>query len=500
MVAVAERLDAQTDEPGEVDESVLPRRLLWAATAIFFVVLTALILYRHGHIGTRAFDLGIFDQGLWLLSEGETPFVTVRGLHLFADHSSFLMIPLVPLYWIWSDVRVLLMLTAFAMAAGGPLVYKAARAEGVATWPAAALGLSYLLLPAVQWQVWDAFHPETLAVPLLLAAYLLALRRHWAWALVFLALVLLAKEDAALVVVPLALYLGIRFRQRWLAIGGVTLGITALLLNFGVLLPHWSPTGELIYAGRYPAFGDSLTSIASGVITSPGEVITTALGEGRWVYLVGMILPMILALAAPEVLIVAVPTYLANVLSIHYYQSQVEYHYTAYIISVVAIAAIVGTRRLLRWSRGRQRAVRWRNSLVAIGLIAAFTGSIVGGPWPTFRNNPWAGHAPDSALVTEALAVVPADAAVAADFRLVPHLTHRLTVYEFPNPVVTRNWSVNGMNPPPPDDFDWIIVRANLAGMDELFTDELDKLTSTGEFVAVVENVEVTVWQRASSQ
>ena len=38
-----------------------------------------------------AFDMGIFDQGVWLLSRFKEPFVTILGLNLFGDHTVFIM-------------------------------------------------------------------------------------------------------------------------------------------------------------------------------------------------------------------------------------------------------------------------------------------------------------------------------------------------------------------------------------------------------------------------
>lgn len=480
--------------PPDTAERLLAPRLMMAATAAFVLLFSILVLYKHAHLGTRAFDLAIFDQGLWLLSQGETPFVTVRGLHLFADHTSFLLIPLVPLYWIWADVRVLLILTVLAMAAGGPLVYAAARGEGLERRMAAALGTSFLLLPAVQWQIWDVFHPEALAVPLLLAAYVLAQRCRGGWALAMLAVVLLAKEDAALVVVPLSIYLGWRFRAKWLAIGGTILGVAALFLSFWVLLPHWSPTGELIYTGRYQAFGDSMAEIMWGVLTSPVEVVKTALSDGGWLYLIGLLLPAALALLAPEVLLIGVPTLLANLLSRHFYQAELRYHYTAYLIAVVAIAAVVGTRRLLAWQS--RRSGGWPRTIISGLIAAALLGSVIGGPWGIGNANPWAGHAPRSDLVAEALAVIPADGAVAADSRVVPHLAHRRTVYVFPNPIVLSNWSAGNYDRPEPDDFDWLVVRSDLVGMDEEFLDAFRRVVVSGAFQTVIRNDELMVLHR----
>jgi hypothetical protein len=47
----------------------------------------------HARSGTFGFDLGIFDQGVWLLSRFRDSFVTIRGLPLFGDHTSWECMP-----------------------------------------------------------------------------------------------------------------------------------------------------------------------------------------------------------------------------------------------------------------------------------------------------------------------------------------------------------------------------------------------------------------------
>ena len=479
-------------------ESRAPIYALGVATVSFVALFTVLVLYKHAHLGTRAFDLGIFDQGLWLLSEGETPFVTIRGLHLFGDHTSFLLYPLVPLYWVWADVRILLILTVLAMAAGGPLVYAAARAEGLGRAPAAVLGGSFLLLPAVQWQIWDVFHPETLTIPILLAAYLLALRRRPAWALLALAVALLAKEDTALIVIPLAIYLGFRARSKLLGWGGVALGLVAFWLSFGVFLPHWSPTGELIYSGRYARFGEGFADLAWGLVTSPLAVAGELLAADSLIYQAGLLVPFLVALAAPRVLLIGVPTLLANVLSIHLYQAKLEYHYTAYLIVVVAIAGVVGAKRILH--RPSPITIKHRRQAMALVVVAAAIGSVVGGPWGIGVRNPWEGHADSADLVAAALDVIPPDAAVAADSRLAVHLAHRQTIYAFPNPMIRQNWSVAEAPPPPRHDFEWLAVRSDLEGMSTQFMAAYAEAMESGAFEVVFSNAEVVVWQRVEER
>ena len=321
------------------------RAVVWVAAGVFVVVFGLLILHRHRTFGTFNFDLGIFDQGLWLLSRAETPFITLRGLHLFGDHSSYLMLPVVPLYWVLPDVRAMLILTVAVLALGAPVVWAAARGEGLSPTVSAALAVGYLFHPATQWSTWDNFHPETLTIPLLIGAFALGQRNRFVAMVALLVLVLAAKEDAALVVVPFAIYVWWRWRRPVVAVAVAALAVGAFLLNTLVLLPMFSPTGELIYTGRYAQFGEGLGGALVGMVTNPGKVVAELATIDRLGYLAGMLLPLATCLFAPELLAVGLPITLANLLSIHVYQHELKWHYTSYLIAVVAMAAVVGARR-----------------------------------------------------------------------------------------------------------------------------------------------------------
>ena len=56
-----------------------PRVVLFLAMAVFTIVFGRLVVLRHQRFGTFDFDLGIYDQAVWLLAHGHG-FDTVRGL------------------------------------------------------------------------------------------------------------------------------------------------------------------------------------------------------------------------------------------------------------------------------------------------------------------------------------------------------------------------------------------------------------------------------------
>ncbi len=136
---------------------------------------------RQSRFGTFSFDLGIYDQGAWLLSHGKDPFVTVRGLELFGHHVNPILFLFAPFYRLGAGPGFLLVVQVLVQASGAAAVYLlardrfAARADGVSTaadrWLAAALGTVLLLNPTYQWLTWEFFHPDALAVAPLLFAY-----------------------------------------------------------------------------------------------------------------------------------------------------------------------------------------------------------------------------------------------------------------------------------------------------------------------------------------
>ena len=334
--------------------------VVWVGTAVFAAVHAALIVGRYHRYGVYTFDFGIFDQGLWLLSRFEDPFVTLRGLNLFADHSSYIMVLLAPLYWVWADPRLLLVVTVVALAAAGPLVYAIGRRLGVRPGLAAAIAMAFLAHPAMRWATWDNFHPELLVLPLMLGALFLILNERPWWAFGLVAMALTAKEDVALIVVPFGLWVAWRYHRR-AGLVMATVAVAAFALNFLVLLPAFSPTGEVLYTGRYTEYGTSAFGIIGGVATSPGTVLSDVTRSDSLAYLRDMVLTAPTSLAAPLILLIGLPITMANALSTHFYQIDIRYHYTIYLLTVVGIAALFGARWLqARASRAAYRAGSWR--------------------------------------------------------------------------------------------------------------------------------------------
>ncbi len=112
--------------------------------------------------------MGIFVQGVWLLNQGETPFVTLRGSHLLGDHFSVVLYLLAPVYRLFPHPATLLWLQTIALSTGALPVYLLAAQRLGSRWWGALLALVYLMYPPLQYLNLFDVHPESFAVPSLL--------------------------------------------------------------------------------------------------------------------------------------------------------------------------------------------------------------------------------------------------------------------------------------------------------------------------------------------
>ena len=98
-----------------------------SAAAIFFLCSSL----RHALFQSTAFDLGIFDQAIYLISQNQTPFSSLMGIHILGDHAAVIYYPLAWLYKISPDVHWLLLVQAVALSLGAWRSWSLARLAGL---------------------------------------------------------------------------------------------------------------------------------------------------------------------------------------------------------------------------------------------------------------------------------------------------------------------------------------------------------------------------------
>jgi uncharacterized membrane protein len=435
----------------EAGRSRLPSSLVWAiaiAATIFF----ACSSLRHALFQSTAFDLGIFDQAIYLLSQNQTPFSSLMGIHILGDHAAVIYYPLALLYKIYPDVHWLLLVQAVALSLGAWPSWSLARLAGLNQEQSRAIALIYLLYPVVfNINLFD-FHPEVIALPALLAAILAARLNKLMWFCSAILLVLSCKAVLSITVAAIGLWLFFfEKKQRFGAIA-LLLGVAWFLIASQKIIPYFSGS-EVAGVGRYSYLGKSVLEIIINLILKPQLVLGKILSSDTFKYLFVLTLPVIwlllpfsrkINLKYLTALIPAIPTLIINILSDLPFQRSLAYQYSVPIVPFLILAIIA-----------KEQAIKNTNILNQPLSSAANTAKL------QFKNiqipQLWLGMQLPKAMIIwsliiflllgeskdfilyanrldtwqatrEAVAQVKPQSSILTDNRLAPHFAHRPTV------------------------------------------------------------------------
>ena len=390
-----------------------------AATVVLIVLTIGFVWLFYGmavdlHAGMRTHkaDLGQIDQAVWNSSRGRFVEQTDNGYIAtrMTDHVEPILALISPVFWLWNDVRALLLVQVLFVAAGAWLVYllsmrqfekfltPAARTRIWETEPlrsqtrpvALALALAFLLAPQLQSAVLTEFHAAPLAVPLILWAFWAVDARRWGQFAVAALLTAAVKEEMALLAAGLGVWALWRAwydgrtqptradARRGIVTGALVAGVALawfVTATFVIVPAHAADVygvAESGYFQRYGALGDSPLDIFRSFFTQPQLVWQIATERARVAYLIGLLAPFgFLALLAPEILLLSLPLLLANLLSAYPAQYYGEFHYSAPVVAYVAAAAAYGAGRL--WRALARRTARTSGSFQHLPAAGAGT-------------------------------------------------------------------------------------------------------------------------------
>jgi uncharacterized membrane protein len=433
----------------------LPVALLVVAYVVRFGLLSVQVYDGYASPG---YDMGVFDQGVWLLSRFHAPFVTVMGRDLFGDHTSFILLLAVPLYWVWPHAQTLLLLQTLLLAGAAVPIYLMARRRVQGVWMPTALAGAYLLNPALQWGNLEQFHPDSFLAPLAALAVFAAI--EWKPRLLVVAVVaaLLVKEDAAALVVPLGLWVLAR-RDRRLGLAIVAGAVAWTAFAFLVVIRSLLGTASF-YANRIP-FGGVAGLLAAPFI-HPAKLASYLAGGGRpyYVWQMGASFAWMFA-TSPQVAAVGLGVLAENVISSFGYMHQIYYHYSFALVAVLAAGTVFAV--------GRIAGQRRQAAATAVVACAAVASCVVWGLAP-FSLSSYPHHDPSGPTVTainRELRLVPADAVVSASYQYVAHLDHRTGAYQWPTPFRAHYWGLyreEGRRLPEASSVEYLVIPTHLSG------------------------------------
>jgi uncharacterized membrane protein len=477
--------------------SVVGRRssvvVVVVAMLLFAIWFSAYSIRLHEAHRTHKADLGQIDLAIWNTAHGrfvqeiKDDQVSTR----LTDHVEPIFLLVAPVFWLWDDVRALLILQALALALGAWPIYLLARRKiadcglrtivpgaqrsgiadspnvqtsnvkrqsSIVAWGAVIFALAYLLTPALQAAAAAEFHALALA-PVFIAWALWSVEsRRWGQFAIAAILLMCMQEGMALLAALLGVYALVMVRrgvatqsrntadERRGEIVGVVVALVGLVwfyVTTFVIIPHYAAQiyglAQTPYAARYGALGDSFADVLKSFVTRPLVALSIAIEPARVRYLIGLLMPTaFLGLLGPEILLLSLPLLLANLFSSFPMQYFGELHYSAPLVPYFTLAAMIGLRRFEAQARpvgGPRASLALSLALVAAGALAAqvLAGyTVVGREFQRLAPGGWPQVTAHERLLDRFAAQVPRDAPLSASTDLYPHLSHRPRIYQFP--------------------------------------------------------------------
>ena len=440
------------------------KSLWFLASAIAFstLILFSCSSLRHA-LFQSSFDLAIFDNGIYLISQREPPLVTFRGLHILGDHAALIIYPLALFYKIYPDIHWLFFIQAFSLAFAILPLWYLSRAVGLRESQSKTVTVAYLLYPAIfNVNLFD-FHPEVIAVPAIFGAILaVKLDKLW-WFVAAVILILSCKAVLALTVVGMGLWLLVSRKYKY-AIIAIILGCGWFAIATRIIIPTFSGT-EAAAVDRYGYLGDSVLDIIKNLIIRPNLVLGKIFSVSTLSYLLLLTVPLWWGLSTLHwmPIIGALPILLINILSVSPAQRNLVHQYSLPIIPWLFLIVIMAMSSRQVWLKNQRNILIW--SVVAWLALAkyGYFGSIYLQTWDTWE------------ATRNAIALIGDRQAVLTTTDLAPHLTHRSLV----------GLTTTDLNYEELEKFKYILLNLRHPGWGsspEIAHSIYDKLNQTSEF------------------
>lgn len=383
-------------------------------TGISALVLFASSSIRHTLFQSGVLDLGIYDQVVYLISQGQPPISSFLGFHHMGNHAAWAVYPLALLYKIYPSAYWLLAVQAVSLALGAVPTYYLALQAGLKESQAVAMATVYLLYPLIFNVNLFEFHPEVMAIPVFLGVVLAARLGKVVWFCLGTIFILGCKAVLSLTVTAMGFWLLVFERRRFCGTFALIAGISWFLIASQVVIPFFS-NNEVAAVSRYSYLGDSVTAIASNLLLKPNIILERVFSLKTLEYLALIVAPLIWGLTPKHLtpLVSAIPALVLNILSDKPTQRDLIHQYSLPILPFLIVAVIASLAADRGWLRTRRAIILW--ALLAFMVLGKY-----GYFWSRYLRT-----VDNWQATTEAIAQVQTKGPVLTTHSIAPHLSHR---------------------------------------------------------------------------
>ncbi len=465
--------------------------LLWGMVGLYTAVFGVMNWRLYEGLWIPHGDSAMYEEHLWNMVHGKG-FRSYLDQGLFlGEHIQFIHVFLLPIYLLRPEHTTLEICESFALAVGALPIFWMTQRHTESRRLALLVAAAYLLYVPMHFLDiaidWKTFRPTSFGVPVLLFALdQLERRRYKTMGLLFV-LALTAKEDYAIVIAPVGLWIaccskveptsdGRGSRRAELLTGfGWAVGSTLyLIVAVAVLIPLFRSGEEVHYTGYFAALGSSPGEIVETVFTRPGLIFGKLFALQTLFYAMALLLPIgFLPCWSLTRLAVALPMF--GMLSLVELSDQTAlipfHHFHAPLVPVIFWAAAAGLANVGRlYSKNdtatvnesspptrRRFAAAWACSAALVSGLFIGMSPVGIGFWDSNSAFYWQSrYVPGrrAELFPAIVAEIPVEARVASTDFVHPRFTHHERSYDYSN--YARK--VSGYELKVPDDTDYIVI------------------------------------------
>ncbi|GEM_PF-3841575 len=408
-------------------------KIIFLLIFLYFSMFSVIAIEKHYSFSSSAYDLGIFDQELWGYTYGGFSFNTVRGLSLQADHFSPIAFLFVPFYYLFPSPSILLVIQAALIGVGALPLYWLARDKAHNRFLALSLTLAYLLFPAIWYMNGFDFHYTSLLLPFALFAFYFLQKERWVLFFIFVSLMLITYEIAAITVFLLGLYMILFSRKVKFGLLTSAIGVIWYFLAIRYVMPTIGDGITYQYFTLYSHYGSNIFELSKNIILNFPLTINEIYRSVSY-FVMLFISTGFIALLAWEVLLIAAPAFLINILSSRGAMSSIYYQYNYFTAAFILIASVFGAVHLCSFIKSIKPELSRNKIYAAIAVFILLSGYLSNAALTDKNIFRYSHNDVHSVSGRQIISAIPPGASMSASNNLVPHLTHRKEVFMYPVP------------------------------------------------------------------
>lgn len=458
-----------------------------ALLAGLYVLVSFWLAYRkYAVFGTDSGDYGYFNNMFWWTLRGRPFHNSGIGYSNLALHIAFLWVLLLPAYWLFSGVPVLIFMQSLFLGMTAVPVYLIARHVLKNHRTALVMAAAFILLPPIVSQhVNQVEEPAFAAVFLLFAFYFFIVERFGLFML-FSGIACLGRENIPLAIAMFGVYgLILRRGKKWI-IAPLAMGLVYFWFAIFVLLPYFREGHAWHVMKMYTYLGNTPGAIVGNAISHPMLVVHHLLGQQNVTYVVLLLQPLgwVLPFLSPASLM-ALPDLAINTVSDNGALKVIPWHYNVVTGCFLFVGTIYAVRKVGQWLRQRS----WGDPEIAMAVtLLALSIS----HWFIWLSPQQYQKLPHHETLLRAIAVVPPEKSVLVPIRLVSHIALRDHYTDI---------NLFATNPNCAEQFEYVILDANERQYAPPITQEFfDSFARNPKYKLLLAEQNVFVFQRLGGE